>query len=229
MNCDDYRELLTPHLCGELEDDSQKEMLQQHLEVCEGCKQTHSEFRSILGIMHRLPAKEWDEKLTIRDLLRRNRRWSTFVFSKAAIWLLALTAAITVVMYIPLRWELSANQFSLSWGKSPSHEQSLAREMKNVQKQLAVIQQQNQDFRESSETRIKSLLEQNNMEQQKRYWQTLELFTKYLQLEHKADVQKIQHDIAATYDRTGQEVQKTNELLEYVLRTSATNNAYPNE
>jgi hypothetical protein len=67
------------------------------------------------------------------------------------------------------------------------------------------------------------------MEQQKRYWQTLELFTKYLQLEHKADVQKIQHDIAATYDRTGQEVQKTNELLEYVLRTSATGNAYPNE
>jgi len=73
------------------------------------------------------------------------------------------------------------------------------------------------------------LLDQNNIEQQKRYWQTLELFTKYLQLEHRADVQKIQHDIAATYDRTGQEVEKTNELLEYVLRTSGTENAYGND
>lgn len=228
MNCEDYRELLVPQLCGEIEEDAQTD-LQQHLEACEGCRQTHSEFRSILGLMHRLPAKEWDERLSIRDLLRRNRRWRTFVLSKAALWLLALTAAITVISYLPLRWELTKNQFSLAWGKSSTHEQGLTQEMKNVQQQLVVIQRQNQDWRQSSETRIKTLLDQNNIEQQKRYWQTLELFTKYLQLEHKADVQKIQHDIAATYDRTGQEVEKTNELLEYVLRTSGTENAYGND
>lgn len=228
MNCEDYRELLVPELCGEIEEDAKTDLL-QHLETCEGCRQTHTEFRSILGLMHRIPAKEWDERLSIRDLLRRNRRWQTFVLSKAALWLLALTAAITVISYLPLRWELSENQFSLAWGKSAAKEHSLTQEMKNVQQQLAIIQRQNQDWRQSSETRIKSLMDQNNLEQQKRYWQTLELFTKYLQLEHKADVQKIQHDIAATYDRTGQEVEKTNELLEYVLRTSGTENAYGND
>jgi hypothetical protein len=228
MNCDDYRELLVPQLCGEIEEDAGAE-LQQHLDVCESCRQIHSEFRSILGLMHRIPAKEWDERLTIRDLLRRHRRWQTFVFSKAAVWFLGLIAAITAISYLPLRWELTENQFSLAWGKSSTHEQSMTNELKNVQQQLAIIQRQNHDWRQSSETRIKALLDQNNLEQQKRYWQTMELFTKYLQLEHKADVQKIQHDIAATYDRTGQEVEKTNELLEYVLRTSATENAYGND
>jgi hypothetical protein len=219
MNCEDYRELLIPQLCGEIEEQTEVE-LRQHLESCEACKQSLTEFRSILSLMHHLPEKEWNERLTLRDLLRRNRRWRAFVFSKAALWLMILTAAITVVSYLPLRWELTSHRFALSWGKK--QDATLTEELKNMQQQLAIIQRQNVDWRQSSEIRIKQLLDQNNLQQQKRYWQTLQLFTNYLQLQHNADVRKIQHDIAATYNRTGQEVEKTNELLEYVLRTSAT-------
>jgi hypothetical protein len=47
------------------------------------------------------------------------------------------------------------------------------------------------------------------------------MFSSYVQLQRQADLQKLQHEIATTYDRTGHEVEKTNELLENVLRTSA--------
>jgi hypothetical protein len=70
--------------------------------------------------------------------------------------------------------------------------------------------------------RIKQMLEKNNADQQKRYWETLQMFNNYVQVQRSADLQKIQHDIATTYDRTGQEVEKTNELLQYVLRASST-------
>ena len=53
----------------------------------------------------------------------------------------------------------------------------------------------------------------------------MEMFTNYLQLQHQADVQKIQRDIASTYNRTGEDLQRTNELLQYVLKTSATEDA----
>jgi hypothetical protein len=94
-----------------------------------------------------------------------------------------------------------------------------------MQEQLLSIQRQNEVLRSGSETRIKQILDQNNLEQQRRYFQTLEMFTNYLQLQHQADVQKIQRDIASTYNRTGEDLERTNELLQYVLRASTTENA----
>jgi hypothetical protein len=56
------------------------------------------------------------------------------------------------------------------------------------------------------------------------------MYTNYLQLQHQADVRQIQHDIATTYERTGQEVDRTNQLLEYVLKASDTGSGvYGNE
>ena len=159
------------------------------------------------------------------DLIRRNQRWRAIVFSKAAIWILALTGLITVLTALPLRWELSAQAFSLRWGSESSREADLAREMKQLQVQLANLQKQNQDWQQTSEVRLRQLVNVNNVEQQKRYFQTLEMFTNYLQLQRTADLQRIQKDIATSYDRTGHEVDKTNELLDYVLKASASGDA----
>jgi hypothetical protein len=178
------------------------------------------EFRALKGLMHQLPPRQWEEKLRIRDLLRRSQRWRTIVFSKAALWFIVFTAMITVISSLPVRWELSRQEFSIRWGRSSSNDTQMAREMKHLQGQLVNLQRQNQQYHQLSEMRIKQMVQQNNLEQQKRYFETLQLFSNYLQLERKADLQKIQHDIASTYDRTGQQVEKTNELLEYVLRTS---------
>jgi hypothetical protein len=123
---------------------------------------------------------------------------------------------------MPLQWEVSSKQFTIRWGKNARSQVELSEEIKKMQQQLASIQQDTQSYRDLSEVRFKQLLEQNNNQQQKLYWQTLEMYTNYLQLQHTADVRKIQHDIAATYDRTGQEVDRTNQLLEYVLKASAT-------
>jgi len=221
MNCEDYRDLFISQICGELERDKQEE-LQSHLNDCAECRQNRHDFSSLLGLMKQLPEPQWDERLRIKELIRRRQKWRTLVFSKAALWLISITALIGVVSYMPVRWEVSKNELSLHWGKNSSREEALAQELRKFQVQLANMQSQDRNWHLKSEERIKLLVAQNNAEEQKRYWQTLELFSNYLQYQRKADLQKIQHDITSTYDRTGHEVEKTNELLEYVLRTSAT-------
>jgi hypothetical protein len=228
MNCDQYQELIISQICGEIEG-SDEANLNEHLEVCSVCKTNAQEFRSITGLMRQLPQREWDENLKIRDLLRRNQRWRTIVFSKAALWLIAITAFLGALTILPLKWEVSANEFSVRWGSATGQESQLAEEMQKMQQQLLDIQRQNHEIRNTSETRFQQLLKQNNLEQQKLYWQTLEMYTNYLKMEHQADVRKIQHDIAASYNRTGQEVERTNQLLEYVLRASETTQVYGNE
>jgi hypothetical protein len=221
MSCENYRELLAVQLFGELEKEKEIE-LKSHLADCLICRQTSLEFSAITGMMRQLPERPWEEKLRIRDLLRRDQRWRTLVLSKAALWVLALTALITAVSMMPLHWELSNNHFSVSWGEDSIQNADLAKELKNLQIQLSHIQTQGEDLQQNLETRMLQIVQQNNAAQQKQYWQTLEMFTNYVQLQRKADLQKLQHEVASTYDRTGHEVQKTNELLEYVLRTSAT-------
>jgi len=228
MNCDTYRELLVSQLCGEIETGEESE-LQNHLETCEGCRIAQSEFRGIIGLMTQLPKPEWDEKLRIREMLRRNQRWHTFVFSKAAIWLISLGLIATSLTMLPIRWEASAHGFALHWGKEGIPQDQLTQQLKGLQLQLAAIQRQNQEWRDTSETRIKKLIDENNVEQQQHYWQTLQLFTNYVQLQRKADLQRIQHEIVSNYDRTGQEVEKTNELLDYVMRASATDAVYKHD
>lgn len=225
MSCEDVQKLVVAHICGEVFSEEEEGELKAHLEACALCRQAQSEYRSILGLMQQIPQPEWDEKLKIKDLLRRDQRWKTIVFSKAALWLIALTAFITVLSMMPVHWEVTSSHFSMKWGKDAPPETDLTLEMKKMQAQLLAIQQQNEVLRSGSETRIKQILSQNNVEQQRRYFQTLEMFTNYLQLQHQADVQKIQRDIASTYNRTGEDLQRTNELLQYVLRTSATEDA----
>ena len=217
MNCEQVQELLIAQLGGELKEEDASR-LQSHLEECQQCSREQKEFRAMLGLIQQLPQRAWDEKLRIHDLLRRDQRWRAIIFGKAALWFLALTAFITVMTMLPLHWELTAQQFSVRWGENSSDTMD---ELKTLQIQLAGIQKQNQQFYQVSEVRMKELVEQKNLEQQKRYWETMKMFTNYLQLQRQADLQKLQHEIATTYDRTGQEVEKTNELLESVLRTSA--------
>lgn len=229
MNCESYQELIIAQLCGEIEEPDLGN-LNSHLESCASCRTMAQEFRSITGLMRQLPQREWDEKLKIRDMLRRNQRWRAIVFSKAALWLLAITAFLGALTILPLQWQVSANEFSVRWGSKNDREAQLAGELKKVQQQLMEIQRQNHEIRNTSDARFQQLLKQNNLEQQKLYWQTLEMYTDYLQLQHQADVRKIQHDIAANYDRTGQEVERTNQMLEYVLRASDTGSVmYGNE
>jgi hypothetical protein len=227
MNCEQYRELLMLQVCGEI-DSEQESQLHQHLDQCSDCTREQKEFRAMLGLLRQLPDKEWNEKLKIRDLLRRDQRWRTIVFSKAALWLIVLTAFITVIANLPVRWELSAQGFSVRWGHQSPRETELNAQLQKLQLQLSTMQKQNQEMYQVSESRLKQMLDQNNAEQQKRYWETLEMVSGYLQLQRKTDLQKIQHEIASTYDRTGHEVEKTNELLEYVLRAStpAENSGY---
>ncbi len=216
MNCEQVRELLITHVCGELSREDETGM-QSHFENCTDCKQEHREFRAMLGLMNHLPKREWNERIRIHDLLRRQQRWRTIVFSKAALWFITLTAFITVLTMLPLQWKLSADEFSVRWGAGNS---DAAEELKRLQLQLAGMQKQSRQFYEVSETRLKDLVNQNNAQQQKRYWETMQMFSNYLQLQRQADMQKIRHEIATSYDRTGQEVDKTNELLQYVLNTS---------
>jgi hypothetical protein len=217
MNCEQALEMLTSQLGGEIEREEET-ALQSHLAECESCKREQREFRGMLGLIKHLPKPEWDEKLRIHDLLRRDQKWRTIVFSKAALWFLALTAFITVLTMLPLHWQVTAQEFSVRWGEAPSDP---TEELRKLQVQLSSIQKQNQHYYQISEARMKELVEQKNLEQQKRYWETMQMFTNYLQLQRQADLQKIQREIANTYDRTGEEVEKTNELLEYVLRTSS--------
>lgn len=224
MSCEDVQEQIVANICGELSAEDEGQM-RSHLETCATCRQAQSEFRSILGLMNQIPKPEWDEKLRIKELLRRDQRWRTIVFSKAALWLITLTAFITVMSMLPLQWQASSQGLSVRWGNAPAQQNNLSEEVKKIQSQLAEIQKQNEALRSVSETRIKQILDQNNVEQQRRYFQTMEMFTNYLQLQHQADVQKIQRDIASTYNRTGEDLQRTNELLQYVLKTSATEDA----
>jgi hypothetical protein len=225
MNCEQVLELLISQL-GEETTTEEDLQLQHHLQECESCRREQKEFRAMLGLMQQLPPKKWDEKIRIHDLLRRDQKWRTIVFSKAALWFLALTAFITVLTMLPLQWQLNAQEFSVRWG-APAED--MTEELKKLQSQLAGIQQQNQQFYQVSEARMKELVEQKNIEQQKRYWEAMQMFNSYFQLQRQADLQKLQHVIATTYDRTGQEVEKTNELLQHVLRTSAEGEAIPYE
>ncbi len=229
MDCDRFRELIVSNICGELEGEEELQ-LRQHLEHCEECRNEHSEFGAISSLMRQIPRRDLDERLRIRELLRRDQKWKTIVFSKAAIWVVVLTGFLSVLTFMPVHWEVSSKQFTLRWGNGDQREAELSAEIKKIHQQLQSIQQQSSNYQNVSETRFKQLLKQNNMEQQKLYWQTLEMYTNYLQLQHQADVRKIQHDIATTYDRTGQEVDRTNQLLEYVLKASNTSGGvYGNE
>ena len=216
MKCEQVPDLIIAQLAGEITPDNEAQ-LQSHIQECPPCAHEQREFRAMLGLIKQLPQRKWDEKIRIQDLLRRDQKWRTIVFSKAALWFLAITAFITVLTMLPVQWHLTGQEFSVRWGAPPSDP---THELKKVQLQLAGIQRQNEQFYQVSEARMKELVEQKSLEQQNRYWQTMQMFTNYLQLQRQADLQKIQREIATTYDRTGQEVEKTNELLEYVLRTS---------
>ena len=221
MSCREYRDLLISQVCGEIEKE-QELQLQQHLDSCVECKQEQTEFRAMVGLIRQIPDRDWNEELRIRDLLRRKQRWTKLLLSKAAIWLITLTALFAILSSLPLHWQLTPNEFSVRWGNGSSSDSQAVEELKRLQSQLAAIQAKNEKFYQNSELRLKQLVDQKNIEQEKRYWQTLQLFNNYMQLQRKADLQKIQRDIASTYDQTGLEVAKTNELLEYVLRASAT-------
>lgn len=221
MSCEGFEELIVSGICGELEPE-EEQRLRTHLEECGDCRESHSELGAISSLMRQIPRRDLDEKLRIRELLRRDQKWRSIVFSKAALWIIVITAFISALTFMPLQWEVSSKQFTIRWGKAARSQAELSEEIKKMQVQLAAIQQDTQSYRDLSEVRFKQLLEQNNNQQQKLYWQTLQMYTNYLQLQHTADVRKIQHDIAATYDRTGQEVDRTNQLLEYVLKASAT-------
>lgn len=221
MNCSEIAEMMVSELCGEIQEE-QRAVLEEHIQTCRDCKNQQSEFRAIFGLVRQLPQREWDETLHIKDLLRRDQRWKTIVFSKAALWVLALSLAVTAVSFLPIRWEVSAHAFSLRWGKEAASETDMAGQLKSLHQELVSLQTQNQKMYQVSEARMRRLLDQNNIAQQKQYWQTLEMYSNYMQLQRKADFQKLQTQIAATYDRTGQEMDRTNELLDSVLRASAT-------
>lgn len=227
MSCESFQELIVSGICGELKPEEEQQ-LRKHLEECEACRQSNSELSAISSLIRQIPRRDLDEKLHIRELLRRDQRWRAIVFSKAALWIVVLTAFLSALTFMPLHWEVSSKEFTVRWGKAAQREAELSEEIRKMQLQLVSMQQETQNYRDLSEVRFKQLLEQNNMQQQKLYWQTLEMYTNYLQLQHKADVRKIQHDIATTYDRTGQEVDRTNQLLEYVLKASDTG-VYGNE
>lgn len=227
MNCEDFRDQLISYICSELSAE-ETTSLEKHLQSCQACRETASEFRTIEGLVQRLPQQEYDEKLRIRDLLRQRRRESHYLLSKAAIWVLLLTGAVTAFVFLPVHFEAGSGRFAIVWGASGSRvaDQSgdLSAEVRELRAQLAAMQRQDRSWQQASETRIKQLVDQNNAEQQKRYFQTLQMFTNYVQLQRKADLQRINHDIAVNYDRTGQEVDKTNEMLQYVMKASATGN-----
>ena len=219
MNCEKFREMIVCQLCGELEA-TEAEILQTHLQDCQECRQLELEFRGTLGLMQQLPQQTYTEPMRIRELLRGRQMLRTILFSKAALWILGLSALLASISYLPVHAELSANSFSLYWGDHHQRDEELTRRLKEVQAQLANMQKHAEQPDDVGEVKIRQLLQQNNAEQEKRYWQTLQMFTNYLQYERKADLQRIQHEIASTYDRTGQEMEKTNELLNDVLRVS---------
>lgn len=221
MNCREIAELIVSELCGEIEEEKRAE-LETHLQACRDCEKQQSEFRAIFGLIRQLPQHEWDETLRIKELLRRDQRWRTIVFSKAALWVLALSLAVTAVSFLPIRWEVSVHSFSVRWGKAEANEAEMASQLKSLHQELVNLQTQNQKMYQLSEALMKQMLTQNNIAQQKQYWQTLEMFSNYMQLQRKADFQKLQTQIATTYDRTGQQMDRTNELLDSVLRASAT-------
>lgn len=219
MNCEKFREMLVSQLCGELET-TEEQILQAHLEDCDECRQLQLEFRGTLGLMQQLPQRTYIEPMHIRDLLRGRQMRRTIILSKAAVWVLGLSALLGVISYLPVHAELSANSFSLYWGDHHQRDEELTKRLKEMQVQLANMQKRAEENDQVGEVKIHQLLQKNNAEQEKRYWQTLQMFTNYLQYERKADLQRIQHEIASTYDRTGQEMEKTNELLNDVLRVS---------
>ncbi|HJZ12448.1 MAG TPA: hypothetical protein VJ521_09875, partial [Acidobacteriota bacterium] len=196
------------------------EILQTHLQDCQECRQLELEFRGTLGLMQQLPQQTYTEPMRIRELLRGRQMLRTILFSKAALWILGLSALLASISYLPVHAELSANSFSLYWGDHHQRDEELTRRLKEVQAQLANMQKHAEQPDDVGEVKIRQLLQQNNAEQEKRYWQTLQMFTNYLQYQRKADLQRIQHEIASTYNRTGQEMEKTNELLNDVLRVS---------
>lgn len=221
MNCTEFAEVMVSELCGEIEEE-QRLGLQEHVEACRDCKKQQSEFRAIFGLVRQLPQREWDETLHIKDMLRRDQRWRTIVFSKAALWVVALSLALTAASFLPIKWEVSTQAFSIRWGKGATHDEDMAAQLKSLHQELVNLQAQNQKMYQVSEARMRRVLDQNNIAQQKQYWQTLEMFSNYMQLQRKADFQKLQTQIATTYDRTGQEMDRTNQLLDSVLRASAT-------
>ncbi len=228
MMCEEYRDQLISYICSELSEED-KAPLEKHLESCPACRETAAEFRTIEGLVQRLPQQEYDEKLRIRDLLRQRRRNSSYVLSKAAVWVLLLAGGIAAFAFLPVHFEAGSGRFAVVWGKSPAaaadqQQGNLSNEVRELREQLAAMQGQDRTWQQASEQRIKQLVDQNNAEQQKRYFQTLQMFSDYVQLQRKADLQRINHDIAVNYDRTGQEVQKTNEMLQYVMKASAPQN-----
>jgi hypothetical protein len=219
MNCEKFSEMIVSQLCGELET-NEEQTLQDHLRDCEECRQLQLEFRGTLGLMQQLPQRTYVEPMHISALMRSRQVRRTMIFSKAALWVLGLSALLGAASYLPVHAELSASSFSVYWGDHHQRDEELAKRLKEMQLQLVSMQQRAEQHNGTGETRIRELLEQNNAEQEKRYWQTLQMFTNYMQYERKADMRQLQHEIASTYDRTGQEMEKTNELLNDVLRVS---------
>lgn len=220
MNCNDFRDFIIESVGFELRKEDELR-LREHLEICKECRLEHQEFLALTQLMKQIPQVDSGEKWTLRQLIRRDQRWRSIVFSKAALWLITLTAFLTVLSVLPVRAELSSAGLSVRWGNEPTREEVMASELQTLRAQLESLQKQNQEFHNVSEKRMKQFVEQSSLEQEKRYWQTLEMFSNYFQVQRKADLRKIQHQIATTYDQTGQEVERTNELLQYVLKASA--------
>ena len=63
---------------------------------------------------------------------RRDQKWKTIVFSKAAIWVVALTGFLSVLTFMPVHWEVSSEQFTLRWGNGDQREAELSGNQKDT-------------------------------------------------------------------------------------------------
>ena len=222
MRCKDSQRLLVSWLYGELSDEERKQM-EEHLSRCSLCRQAKEKIQQAKGILEQWEVAEPSWKSVI--LPGREPRWRGWYYwlfggatplrRAAAVAMMVAVVGLVVFSLLNLRVSYARGDFSIGLSLVPPRSEvvRLGVDQEALQQELLRAQEDTLDL-------VNRLMLVYYQKQQEDLATALQRLSAQWQLLRHADLEYIGDGFDTIQQRTYQDLQRTNQLLNLVL-TSA--------
>ncbi len=222
MRCKDSQQLLVSWLYGELSDEERKQM-EGHLSRCSHCRQAKEKIQQTKAMLEQWEVAEPSWKSVI--LPGREPRWrgwyywlfggATTLRRAAAVAMMVAVVGLVVFSLLNLRVSYAGGDFSIGLSLVPPRSEvvRLGIDQEALQQEILMVQEDTLDL-------VNKLMLAYYQKHQEDLATALQRLSAQWQLLRRADLEYIGDGLDLIQQRTYQDLQRTNQLLNLVL-TSA--------